>query len=45
MAPTTGDLSRFTKMVRGRLSGVTGSYVNDTLSDGDGEVERQQSMT
>lgn len=45
MTPTTRDLSQFKKMIRGRLSGETGSYVGDTLSDRDGNLERRQSMT
>lgn len=44
MAPITGYLSLFSRAIRGRLSGLVGSYVDDTLRAGDEEFERLSCM-
>lgn len=45
MTPTTGDLSLFTKKSRGQLTGLTGAYVDDTLSAGDTFFEKDSRIT
>lgn len=35
MTSTTGDLSLFFKIVEGKLKGLTGVYLDDTIGAGD----------
>lgn len=45
MTPTTGDLSFFFKAVHGKLKGVVGTYVDDTLCAGDPVFEKESRIT
>lgn len=45
MTPTTGYLSLFTKTEIGSLTGITGSYVDDTLSTGTDGCQENNKLT
>lgn len=45
MSPTTGFLSLFFKRTNGRLRGIIGSYVHDTLATGNEEFEEESGFT
>lgn len=45
MVPTTGYLYIFTQVIRERLAGITGAYVDDTLSAGTDGFESATEIT
>lgn len=45
MTQTTGDLSLFFKAIEGKLRGLTGAYVDDTLGAGDTAFEKESEVT
>lgn len=45
MKPSAVDLSLFTKTCDGGLSGITGSYVYNTLSAGNRDFEEESGIT
>lgn len=45
MTPTSGDLSLFFKVVKGKLCGLTGAYVDDTIGAGDAQFEQDSKAT
>ena len=45
MRPTAGDLSFFFKVLHGKLQGVVGTYVNDTLCAGRMDFEKESEIT
>ena len=45
MISTAGDLSLFFKMVNGKLPGVTGAYVDDTIRTGTDEFTKESGKT
>ncbi len=45
MSCTAGDLSLFFKVVHGKLAGITGAYVDDTLGAGDEDFQKESEKT
>lgn len=45
MSSTTGDLSHYVKKKRGRLMGIRGAYVDDTLSAADILFDEESNLT
>lgn len=45
MNPTTVDLYIYVRIGKGEISGITGSYIDDTLSAGNAFFERDSEIT
>ena len=44
MIPSTGDLSLFFQTIRGKLAGLTGAYVDDSIGTGDARFEEKSRL-